>query len=159
MNYKGIINALFFFGFVFILSSLATGGVEKEFAVEKVNKAYSGSASLQMIGVIFACLLIGINLLADSIDFFRGLVEKFGRLMFIAVNIAMIVLNILAIIVYPAVRGQYKGSEDIEDPHYPGWSGLLIIGTLLDAASLVLTFLCGKSERGSNDEYTETLPN
>ena len=157
MNYKGIINALFFFGFVFVLSSLATGGVEKDFPVDRINKAYSGAAGIQMIGVILSCALIGIHILADSIDFFRGLVEKFGKLLFIGVNIALIVLNFIAVITYPAVRGQYKGSEDIEDPHYSGWCGLLIIGTLLHAASLVLFFACGKKQ--GNDGYSESLPN
>ena len=157
MNFKGIVNALFFFGFVFILSSLATGGVEKEFAVDKINKAYSGAASIQMIGVILSCILIGIHVLADSIDLCKVIIERFGKLMFMVVSIAVIVLNLIAVTTYAAVRGQYKGSDDIEDPHYSSWTGLLIIGTLLDAASLVLSLVCKKNI--SNDGYSESLPN
>lgn len=157
MNFKGIINALFFAGFVFVLSSLACGGVEKEFTVAKLNRAYSASAGLQMIGVILVCAFIIVKLLADSINFCEMIVEKFGKILFIIVNAASIFLNFLAIIVYPAVRGQVKDESLKVDDSYPGWCGLLIIGTLLYAADLVLFFVFGRKQ--NNTEYVESLPN
>ena len=155
MDFKGIINTLFFFAVIFVLSSLASAGMSPVYISDKLNRAFLASVGLQIIGVILACAFITVKLLADSIDFLRGLVEKFGKLLFIIVSIAMIVLNFLAVIIYPAVRGQVKG--DIDYSRYNGWCGLLIIGTLLDVAALVLFFVFGRGAR--SEGYSESLPN
>lgn len=158
INYKGITRSFFFIGVLFTLASIAASGVDKGFTCNKLNLAYNFVAGFQIVSSTLGSLYLTIALISDSIPPLEEFMEKVGRLVFIAVAAIMLLLNVVAVILYPVMRMTLKNDKsagDISDPTYSVWQGLLITGTIFIGPSLMATVMFGRKK--ANADYNEVM--
>ena len=159
MNNKGVTQVLFFFTTIFILSSLISTGTSKDFLYLELGTAFKISFGLQLLSVLLCCLWMMLNLLSVSVELIDEAMSKAGRMYALITGGLVLLLNILALIVYPSASSQvhktFGLSGEAEDSGFNVWCGLLAMGTLFDISALTVALFFEKKKK---DDY-DVLPN
>lgn len=160
INSKGITRSFFFIGVLFTLASVAASGVDKGFTCHKLDVGYKIAASFQIVSCTLGALYLALALIADSIPPLDNFMEKTGRAIFIATGAIMMLLNVVAVILYPVLRMTVKNDKsagDTSDPTYSIWQGLLITGTIFIGPSIMATVMFGKKKQAEGNEYQQVI--
>ena len=145
INFKGVIQALFFLAMVFTASSLASEGYSKSFSTHKLDDAYKSAVAFQTVSVILGCIWLTVSLISTSIPPLERVIKRFGKVYFVITASIILLMNVTALLLYPIMRmvvtKNKESSDEADDPDYAVWNGLLITGTIFVGPTIMMTIM------------------